>query len=502
MAENVDHQSSPEWTRNLIVYEVATKGFTSPDGPESGTFRSMQAKLSHLQELGVNGIWLTGHSLADADHFYNVWTQYACIEPDKIDPTLGTEQDFKDLIADAHAREIRVFLDVITHGVMDYSPLVEHHPDWFRGKSWGMVDFDFDARIPELDQWWVDVWTHYVVEFGIDGFRLDLGMRRPDLWQRVVDNAGRPILLINENEYDHSVHWLRESGLETIPTFEEYAALIDFGQRDARTVLDPHHKIETEPLYGYGRADKWTVEHWEQWLDRVLAAPSDDKPRWAWSSVQLSCHDDGWEDFQGENPYVAHGSRFIFGYGALFSGNIPIFMAGEEFNAPYQPLPKLSPNLFGGANPGKGTWLYGGWLQWDALEQPENRIVFEDVKRLIAIRKREHDVLTATPNYASDNMRRISFESDLQCPSPYIRWNREKAIVVAGNLATDAELHLTLFVPLSELGLDGHNQYRVTDLWTEDSEIHSADEIHQLQCTVKPDKTAGGGIRILKIQPA
>ena len=30
---------APEYLDDLIVYEIATKGFTSPDGPESGTFR-------------------------------------------------------------------------------------------------------------------------------------------------------------------------------------------------------------------------------------------------------------------------------------------------------------------------------------------------------------------------------------------------------------------------------------------------------------------------------
>ncbi len=496
---------SPAWVRDLIIYEIATKGYTSPNGPESGTFRSLKNTLAYLHDLGINGIWLTGHSLADPSHFYNIWTQYACVEPDKIDPTLGTEQDFKDLIDAAHQYEIRVFLDVITHGVMDYSPLIEQHPDWFKGKSWGMTDYDFDGRNPELDQWWVDVWTRYVVEFGVDGFRLDLGMRRADLWQQIRENAkqaGRDIILINETEYVHSVQSLEETGLKELPTKQQYLRLIDFAQRDHITLLDPHHKIPFEPYHDYGRANKWTLTHWSEWLDRVIGAPNPfGKSEWAWSSVQLSCHDDGWEDFQEDNPYVAQGSRFIFGYGALFSGMIPIFMAGEEFNAPYRPLPNLSPNLFGGANPGKGTWLYGGWLQWDALEHPENRAMFEDVKKMIAIRKQERDVLAAVPNYTPRNVRRIPFESDHPCPSPYVRWNQHKAIVVAGNLSTDSDLHLTLNVPLAELDLDGHRHYDVTDLWTGETQSYEAATLSQLDCVVKRDKIPGGGIRLLRIQP-
>ncbi|MCG3772667.1 MAG: Intracellular maltogenic amylase [Nitrosomonadaceae bacterium] len=493
------------WIKDLIIYEIATRGFTSPDGPETGTFRSLQAKLPYLQELGINGIWLTGHSLSDPNHFYNIWNQYACIDPGKIDPSLGTEQDFKDLIADAHNRGIRVFLDVVTHGVMDDSPLIAQHPDWFKGRSWGMTDFDFDAHNEELDQWWVDIWTRYVVEFGVDGFRLDLGLRRVDLWQRIRENAaavGRPIFLLSETEYDDAVKWLKASGLGKLPTRPEYLALIDAAQRDRYTLLNPEHKIETEPLYDYGRANKWTVAHWNEWLGRVLGEPNPyGKSEWMWSTSQLSCHDDGWEDFSGENPYVAQGSRFIFGYGALLSGMIPIFMAGEEFNAPYRPLPTLSPNLFGGENPGKGTWLYGGWLQWDALNQPENHAMFEDVKKLIAIRKQEADILAAVPNVHTKNMRRIPYQSEQACPTPYVRWNQEKAIVIVGNVSVDADLTIMLNVPIDDLGLGEHAQYDVVDLWTGETAQKSKDELVKLSVKVVRDKTPGGGIRVLKIQP-
>jgi hypothetical protein len=326
------------------------------------------------------------------------------------------------------------------------------------------------------------------------------------LWHQIRENAsraGRPIVLINETEYEHTVEWLVASGLQQIPSREEFLALVDFAQRDRRTLLDPHHKIPAEPNFDYGRADKWTVQHWDEWLDRVIGAPGkEEEVEWAWSSVQLSCHDDGWEDFAGDSPYVAQGSRFAFGYGALYSGMIPIFMSGEEFNAPYQPLPKLSPHLFGGAQPGKGTWLYGGMLRWDALEKPEHRAMVEDVKKLIAIRKQEADVLAAFPNYRPKNLRRIPYQADHPCPSPYARWNENKLIVVAGNLETGTDLTLTLSVPVADLGLAGLERYRVTDLWTREHQYCSAAELEGFECAVLRDKVSGGGVRLLKIEPA
>jgi uncharacterized lipoprotein YddW (UPF0748 family) len=74
------------------------------------------------------------------------------------------------------------FLDVITHGVINYSPLIGEHPAWFKGESWGMTDFDWYGGHSDLDDWWVKTYTDYVTRYGVDGFRLDVNMYRPELW--------------------------------------------------------------------------------------------------------------------------------------------------------------------------------------------------------------------------------------------------------------------------------------------------------------------------------
>lgn len=101
--------AAPPWTQDLVIYEIATKAYTSPDGPASGTFNSLRERLPYLQSLGITGIWLTGYSLSHPHHFHNIWTQYAVIEPDQIDPSLGTPEEFKPMIDDAHSRASRSF---------------------------------------------------------------------------------------------------------------------------------------------------------------------------------------------------------------------------------------------------------------------------------------------------------------------------------------------------------------------------------------------------------
>jgi hypothetical protein len=192
---------TPPWADGLIIYEIATRAYTSPRGPESGTFDSLREKIPYLRDLGITAVWLTGHSLSDSTHFYNIWTQYACVRPEQLDPTLGGEASFRALIDAAHQAGIRVFLDVITHGVITGSPLIAEHPHWFKGGSWGMTDYDWYGGHADLDEWWVDTWVRYVEQFGIDGFRLDVSTYRFDLWARIRRRCaahGHPIVIIAE----------------------------------------------------------------------------------------------------------------------------------------------------------------------------------------------------------------------------------------------------------------------------------------------------------------
>ena len=312
----------PNWAKDLVIYEVATKGFTSPNGPESGTFRSLQEKMAYLEELGINAIWLTGHSLSDPKHFYGIWTQYACVEPGKLDPSLGTEQDFKDMIAEAHRRGIRVFLDTIEHGVMNDSPLIAKHPDWFKGGSWGMTDYDWNGEHPDLEEWWVQMWTRAVLEWGVDGFRCDCGVYRPDLWleiKRRCAAAGKPIFVLAENKRDTTSDAIqrdinlfrsRHGRLDDHAALRNLAGVRDLLHGELKGTMfqcevlyqDNHRVLDTTrggPLrvsfLGIGKDLVGTYE-----------LPPDGEPDWSWSidgvdadrpikNIQLHCAERTWK---------------------------------------------------------------------------------------------------------------------------------------------------------------------------------------------------------------
>ncbi len=502
--------------KDLIIYEIATKGFTSPRGPESGNFASLRAKLPYLEDLGITGIWLSGYSLCDPHHFYNIWTQYAVIDPEKFDPTLGTSEGFDALIDDAHGCGIRVCLDVITHGLMNGCPIVKEHPAWFRGSTSGMTDYDWTGGHIDLDDWWVKIYTNFVTRHHVDGYRLDVAIYRPDLWERVRQNAataGHPIVIWEESnavipgvtDFSQRENMISATNTGTLdevlvhdmPGFYDRKFgrtgyyQVEIQNQDGRRVegdTNGHGALKVR-LAGLGADQvgrrngpdgakpdglpdvRLTVSGIERKPIENIVVPNDMSEKWelgagggrpvfvegaepfgplvcgpeaaihigtlAWgSSIQLSCHDQGWTGFpHDKNPYVAQGSRCLFGYSFLFSPMIPIFFSGEEFNATFHALPQLSPDLYGGKDIGQGRWLYGAQLDWNEVEQPPHQEMSRDVKRMIAIRRKYGDILAMWPGSKEPNLRAAEHECEMDVPAPYIRWNDNAVIPCMTTLA-------------------------------------------------------------------
>jgi Alpha amylase, catalytic domain len=583
---------SPQWVRDLIIYEVAPKGFTSPEGPESGTFMSLKAKMAYLQDLGITGIWLAGHALADSHHFFNIWSAYSVIDVSKLDPSLGTPAQFKSMIDEAHRRGIRIFLDVITHGVMNDSPLTKEHPHWFiPGGTWRMIDYDWYGGHTDLDDWWVKVWSNYVTEYGVDGFRLDVTIFRPDLWERIRQNAakaGHEIVIFEEGDSvipgvadftqrentissPQSRDLLNDILVQNVPGFYDrkfgksgsYQVEIQYADDGSRVKGSTDGQGSLRVHLDGLRADRVTrrtfvyfvprpdgIPDLQLTVDNVPPRPIEDivvtddsgwkwrfhpgvfgkhvaiaglDPIFAlraplvvksplrisvatlghgWPSVQLSCHDNGRGIPLGMNPYVAQGSRALFGYSCLLTPMIPVFFSGEEFDATFRPLPGMSPDIYGGKDPGKGQWLYGCMLDWDELHQPEHHAMFEDVKKMIAVRKREARILALLPDRKEPNLKAVPHESDIDVPVPYVRWNGEGAVLVAANRNTNKDAHLKMQIPLTEMGLSRHGSYKVSDLWPGGkTQVLAERDLADFACTVKRDKTPGGGFCVFKMEP-
>ena len=434
----------PAWAKDMVIYEINPRGFTSPAGvgagDGSGTFAITAERFPYLKDLGVNTIWLAGYCTA-TDHFYGIWSVYATWQPDEIDPSLGSEEDFAAMVRTAHDHGIRVLIDVISHGVLDDSPLVVEHPTWFKGRSWGMTDYDYENA--EFRDWWVDVWVSYVLRYGVDGFRVDIDLRDPELWDSVAARcaeAGHEILVMPE--------WGR----------------YHLGQHDTSA-------------FSPDIAADWSAD------PRPLA------------TVQVSCHDAGWLS-SPSNHYRVRGSRSAFGYSALFGHRVPLFFAGEEFDATQRGLPKLRRGLFGAG--GSGGWLYGTQLDWSELDRPDKGAMHDDVRRILQVRSQNADLINADRRLGL--MTSVPVEPVLPLV-PYARWSETSAVIVVGNEERDART-VSLELPLSRFGFSPGSRCVIRDLLSGEETQVRASETMSHTVSVPGDHQPGGGLGVLRIDQA
>lgn len=104
------------WWRDGVVYQIYPRSFADSNGDGIGDLKGIIAKLDYLADLGVAAIWLSPiNPSPDRDFGYDV-ADYL-----DVDPKYGTLDDYKELLRQAHARDIRVILDlVLNHTSTDH----------------------------------------------------------------------------------------------------------------------------------------------------------------------------------------------------------------------------------------------------------------------------------------------------------------------------------------------------------------------------------------------
>jgi maltose alpha-D-glucosyltransferase/alpha-amylase len=138
MADVGTLREDPLWYKDAVFYEIYVRGFYDSDGDGIGDFRGLTQKLDYVQWLGVDCIWLLPmYPSPLRDGGYDIADYYSIL------PEYGTLEDFKEFLAAAHARGIRVIADLVVNHTSDSHP-------WFREAS-------SSPDSPKRD-WYV--WTH------------------------------------------------------------------------------------------------------------------------------------------------------------------------------------------------------------------------------------------------------------------------------------------------------------------------------------------------------
>ncbi|MCW2538920.1 MAG: alpha-amylase [Frankiales bacterium] len=103
-----------DWWRHAVFYQIYPKSFADGNGDGIGDLIGARERLDHLVELGVDAIWLSPfYKSPMADGGYDV------ADPTDVDPMFGTLADFDALVEAAHARGIKVTVDIVPNHFSD-----------------------------------------------------------------------------------------------------------------------------------------------------------------------------------------------------------------------------------------------------------------------------------------------------------------------------------------------------------------------------------------------
>ena len=113
-------EHDPQWYRRAVFYEVMVRSFYDSDGDGVGDIPGLISKLDYLEWLGIDALWLPPFYTSPLkDGGYDV-ADYR-----QVLPEFGTIEDFQELVTQAHARNMRVVMDLpINHTSVDH--------EWFQ----------------------------------------------------------------------------------------------------------------------------------------------------------------------------------------------------------------------------------------------------------------------------------------------------------------------------------------------------------------------------------
>jgi alpha-glucosidase len=208
------------WWQHGIVYQIYPRSFQDSNGDGIGDLEGIRRRLDYLCWLGVDAIWISPiYPSPMADFGYDIRDYCG------IDPIFGTMEDFERLLAEAHARGLKVILDFVPNHSSDQHPWFlesrssRENPkrDWYIWRdpapdggppnnwlaNFGGSGWEFDARTgqyyyhaflkeqpdlnwrnPEVRQAMFDA-LRFWLDRDVDGFRVDV------IWLLIKDDQFR-----------------------------------------------------------------------------------------------------------------------------------------------------------------------------------------------------------------------------------------------------------------------------------------------------------------------
>ncbi|WP_404425067.1 alpha-amylase family glycosyl hydrolase [Nibricoccus sp. IMCC34717] len=215
-------RATPDWVRASVVYEIFPRQF-SP----TGNFAGITARLDDLMALGVNVLWLMPiHPIGKVKVKGSIGSPYAVRDYHAINSDYGTRDDLLALVRGAHARGMKVIIDIVANHTAWDNVLLVKNPRLYAHNGRGEIVSPYDwTDVAKLDYgnadtraFMRDMLVYWIREYDLDGFRCDVAGEVPtDFWESVrVDleaikpgifllaEAKKPDLLVKAFDADYA----------------------------------------------------------------------------------------------------------------------------------------------------------------------------------------------------------------------------------------------------------------------------------------------------------
>jgi alpha-amylase len=215
-------------------YEVNVK---DPKAYHGGDFKGITLQLDYIKEMGFTAIWLTPIFKNEPGGYHGYWVE----DFYQVEEHFGTLDDFKELVKEAHKRDMKVILDMVVNHTGYNHPWLNDpdKKDWFHEKKdifnwnnqqeiengWLFGLPDLAQENPEVKQYLIDMAKWWIKETDIDGYRLDTVKHVPkSFWKefaKEVKSVKKDFFLIGEVWHDDP-RYIADYGKYGIDAFIDY----------------------------------------------------------------------------------------------------------------------------------------------------------------------------------------------------------------------------------------------------------------------------------------
>ena len=266
-----------EWWRSGVCYEVFVRSFLDSDGDGIGDLRGLTSRLDYINDgnpnsttsLGASCIWVMPIDKSMSYHGYDVVDYY------HVDPRYGTDDDFRNLVAEAHKRGIHVIVDFVPNHSGSQNPWFQSalkgadspYRDWYRWSKtlpaqkgpWGQEAWH---KSPVRDEYYYGVFWHEMPDLNYQNPALRAEMQKVlSHWLKEMHADGLrfdaiPYLVEEGNELQHSrgTHdVLREMG-NTVRTESPQSFTVGEMTDESPGVMETYYPDQLDSYFAFGVA--------------------------------------------------------------------------------------------------------------------------------------------------------------------------------------------------------------------------------------------------------